>query len=120
MSTISLRYEDEFSKPISVYYGPIWNILFIGSIYMLIAKDFKNFFLTIFFKISFLFLLFLVVKNFLLFILIGLPIWILINLYLVFNYSNMIIRDYLKKGYVPYGEESTRELINKGLYFKVI
>lgn len=120
MDVVRLRYDDEFSKPITLYFGPVWGILLIGSTYMLVKGDIKYFFITMFFKVSLSFLIFLYIGKSPAFLVIILILLLLTNVLFTFNYSKMIIKDYLTKGYIPCDEESTRKLLEKRLYVKVI
>lgn len=119
MKKIYLKYDDEFSKPVSCNYGPVWPILLIGPIYFIIKKDYKYFIITIFTQILISILFLVAIKNIKVSLIMILTMLFTINFLFATNYNLIIIESLIKKNYIPYGQESIDILREKGIYFKL-
>mgnify|MGYP004514143255 CR=1 FL=1 len=119
MKKIYLKYDDEFSKPVSCDYGPVWQVLIIGPIYFIKKKDYKYFFIVLITQILISSLLLLSIKNIKISILMVIIMLSLINFLFATNYNMIVIESLIKQNYIPYGQESIDILRNKGIYFKL-
>ena len=115
---IYLHYQNDYNVVVECKTGFIKELLYMGSIYAYRDKQYRLFYTILILKVSIL-MLFFVFLPFVIFIISFINISFLINFLFSYNYNDIIIDYYIKKGYKPLTKESSDYLVNKGIYFKL-
>ena len=115
---IYLHYQNDYNNVVELKIGYIKELLYMGSIYAYKDKQYELFYTILILKIC-IFTLFIIFLPFFIFIICFIIINFLINFLFSYNYNDIIIDYYIKKGYIPLTKESSDYLVNKGIYFKL-
>ena len=115
---IYLHYQNDYNNVVECKTGYIKELLYMGSIYAYKDKQYRLFYTILILKIC-IFILFIIFLPFLIALISFIVISFLINFLFSYNYSDIIIDYYIKKGYIPLTKESSDYLVNKGIYFKL-